>query len=373
MDRKKLHPKGMEPGVKLSPGSGYGEVVAVVPAGQQPCWKTLLTSMGFGDVLDIVEVIEIRAWHNGKGEPQHYFKAKVRDKSTIDISDLVHEIKKISVKVPKILQTERALLVGFSDWQIGKKDGDGTKGTVARILASVEAIKNRLLELKLIGKPIQRLVLAFLGDLLEGCDGHYPMQTFNVELDRREQLRVVRRLVVEIILRLSAVVGELTVVAIGGNHGEHRKGGKAFTTIGDNDDIGVIEQAADACKQNKKLQHIEWIIPNQELAIVVNIFGTTVGFAHGHQAKKSGDPTAKIMGWWQMMSHSRQPIGDADILVTGHYHHLRIVQHGAKTWFQAPTVDGGSQWWTDQGGAPSVPGTLTLCISKNGWSDLQVV
>lgn len=66
-------------------------------------------------------------------------------------------------------------------------------------------------------------------------------------------------------------------------------------------------------------------------------------------------------------------VGDATLLLTGHYHHLRVEQPGAKTWIQAPALDGGSDWWTNTSGQHSAPGTLTLVVGQGGWDHLRVL
>ena len=86
--RKDTHPPGMTPRVNLE----KGEIVGAFQAGQDPCWEEFLKKMGFGSMLDVLEVVEVRAWdvfskeaeldHNGNWVPgintMHYIRAKCR-------------------------------------------------------------------------------------------------------------------------------------------------------------------------------------------------------------------------------------------------------------------------------------------------------
>jgi predicted phosphodiesterase len=73
------------------------------------------------------------------------------------------------------------------------------------------------------------------------------------------------------------------------------------------------------------------------------------------------------------MAHGQQEIGDASLLITGHYHHLRIEQSGAKTHVQTPALDGGSQWFSNSTGQAAPAGMLTLTVGSGRWDDLKVL
>jgi UDP-2,3-diacylglucosamine pyrophosphatase LpxH len=79
------------------------------------------------------------------------------------------------------------------------------------------------------------------------------------------------------------------------------------------------------------------------------------------------------MKFWRDKGQSRHRLGDADVLVTGHYHHLQIVQDGPRTWMQAPANDGGSRWYEETGGASTRAGTLTFTVDTDGWANVQIL
>jgi hypothetical protein len=84
---------------------------------------------------------------------------------------------------------------------MGKGEGGGSAGIVARFLAGIDEVEARWRELVKAGRPLNRLVVVGLGDLVESCSGHYAMQAFQADLDRREQVTVVRRLMVKALMR----------------------------------------------------------------------------------------------------------------------------------------------------------------------------
>lgn len=310
----------------------------------------------------------VNRWMMG-GEWQYQYKAKLvrRVGPALDVDELLKGIGKW--KPPKLYQGEGTLVVSLSDWQIGKADGDGTVGTVERIMQSAHNVVRYAKKVK----PSD-IVVVGLGDLVEGCDGHYPGQTFTVELDRREQVRVVRRLLRDFLIGLSRLGVPVRVSAVAGNHGEHRKDKKAFTGPGDNDDVAVMEQVAEVFQANPDaFQHVSFHIPDDRLAVLLEIQGWRVGFHHGHIAGSGATPQQKQANWWKNHAFQMSAIGDADYLVTGHYHHLSVIDHGPRVHFQAPAMDGGSVWWENMGGGRSAAGTLTFMVYPSGWNNLKIL
>lgn len=181
-------------------------------------------------------------------------------------------------------------------------------------------------------------------DILTGnCRGNYPGQAFTTELNRREQIRLARRLLKEWVVEFSKVAPHVVFGGVAGNHGENRnESNKAYTTPGDNDDVAVFEMVAEVLMENPEaFGHVNFLIPEERLSVVLDICGVRVGFTHGHLSSRGADPQAKQKNWLKDMAFSQQPIGDAKLIVTGHYHHTQVVDHGPKTWIQCPAMDGG--------------------------------
>lgn len=372
------HPEGWEPGITWNGNEGTVTTMGG-PLDKAADWSAVLKVWGLDpEHFEVVEPILFNVWGNPEGVPNRQWKGKVIRKTVergVDLEDIIEEIKKHKPSKPIAFEGSTALVVGLSDLQMGKGEGGGSAGIVDRFLAGIDEVEARWKELLKTGRPLDRLVVLGLGDLVESCEGHYPMQAFQVDLDRREQVKVVRRLIVKALTQWSKFAPKIIVAAVPGNHGENRQGGKAFTTFSDNDDVAVFEQVAEILAANPGAYgHVSFFFPQDELTLTLNVHGTILGLAHGHQARKGGTTAAaKIRTWWKDQAYGMREVADATILVTGHYHHLSILTEGTRTHIQAPSLDGGSQWFTETSGVKSAPGLLTFTVSELGWDDLRVL
>lgn len=372
------HPQGWEPGVAFERGQ---QVITSgpVPVDGSVVWDDELRRWGFDPAeVEVVEPARVSAWEGqakgGGTVTLRAFKAAVRTRTgsgTTDVDALCREIARHRPAKRTPPTGELAFVVALADWQIGKPDGDGTTGTVARVLAGIDAVTARVREMRRLGRPVGTLYVVGLGDIIENCGDHYSMQAFGVELNLVEQVRVARRLIVKALTTWAPLFERVVVPVVPGNHGENRKGGKAFTDFADNHDVAVFEQAAAVLEANPDAYgHVRFVFPTgMDLTVTLDIAGTTTALAHGHQFRGG----SKAQAWWAGQAHGMQPPGDATLLLSGHYHHLRVEQSGAKTWVQAPALDGGSTWWTGQTGQDSPPGILTMTVGAGGWGDLAVV
>jgi len=343
-----------------------------------PDWSGVLRMWGLDpEHFQVVEPVLFNVWGDTLGILNRQWKGKVVRKGKQEVADieaLIAEIKKHKPRERKEMTGGASLVVCASDWQVGKRDGDGLKGLVGRWLQAVDDVEFRIKELKKIGRPIDSITVLCLGDLVEGCDGHYDIQTFTVEVDRRDQVKIARRLLRDALIRWSKVVPNITVAAIGGNHGENRKNGKAFTTLNDNDDVALVESVAEIFQANPEAYgQIRFAIPTEELSLTLEVNGKIIGITHGHLARSAGSPEAKLRRWIADQTLGRQLIGDCDILVSGHYHSFRLADWGGVKWLQAPALDGGSVWWRQSKGEVAAVGVLTFLVTSEGVSDIQVL
>lgn len=377
--RRGAHPAGWEPGVAWD---GVKGTLTTEPLTEAPRdWAELLEVWGLDPAVhEVVEPVGFRAWDGatrnvdgttGK-QRLYYYRANVRLRQNgprADVAELVRQIRRHKAAKPAPSGAS-AFVVCVSDWQIGKADGDGTEGTVRRVLVGIDRVEQRIKELRRNGRSLGSLYVVGLGDLIENCDGHYAQQAWRTELTLTEQIRVTRQLLTAAVTRWAKLFGTVVVAAVPGNHGEVRKNGKSFTDFRDNHDLDVFATVREVLAANPDAYgHVSFVFPTgQDLTVTLDVAGTVVGLAHGHQFRN----VSKAMDWWAQQAHGRQPIGDADLLLSGHFHHLRLVQD-RKTWIQAPALDGGSDWWRQQTGQDSPPGLLTLVVGGGGWSDLAVL
>ena len=335
-------------------------------------WDEILRSRGLDpEEVEVVEPVRFRSWDAHDGTQLHHYSLTLISRSSRqdreDIALVLSRVRRKKAR-PTVSNGDggRAFVMCASDWQLGKGEGGGSIAAVDRIVDGIADARQRVRKMR----PATA-VIACLGDLVEGCSDHYPMQTFQTDADIREQERLVRRLLLLAVDELSPYCEQLVVAAVPGNHGERRRGGKAFTTFTDNADLSTVETVADICKANPGAYgHVSFALAG-ELTLTLEVAGVVLGLAHGHQRRR-GDMST----WWAGQALGRRPVGDADILLTGHLHHLIVDESSGRTHIQVPAMDGGSQWFAESSGKSSPAGMLTLGIGTaygaRGWGDLWV-
>lgn len=388
--RRAVHPKGWEPGVAYDPIARSGEIVVQADDEPDPAiWDHLIADWGLdpSKTAIIPGSVQVRAWDasdgNGGVRRLKYYRASLapreRTSDSADVEALCREVMRRKPRKPSTVDTERAMVVCLSDWQLGKGEGDGSTGTVQRILDARDGLVARIKEQARVGRPISTLYLVGMGDLVEGCGEHYASQTFSIDLDRAQQARLVRRLVLAYVDAVVDVVPKVVLAAVPGNHGENRRDGKAFTNVAtDNDDLSTIETVGEILAANPERYGSVAVCLAQDYSMALDIGGIVVAFTHGHTARKSGHAAAVMESWWTGQAMGRQIVSDADMLVAGHRHHLVISESTGRTFLQCPAMDPGSDWFTASTGQHSPHGLLTFCVGRDaygarGWGDLAVI
>ena len=382
-----MHPKGWEPGIDTSKNIIVSKPLPKAIKPEDHKWDIYLAELGFDPKeFEIIEPFEVRTWtaNMGAGETEqfYYYKAKIISKNPtsskdFDYKNLLKEIKAYKGQPQKITGNS-SFVVCLSDWQMGKRDGDGTQGIVKRIEQMIPDVTARIKDLKKNGVDLANLYVFGLGDIVEGCDGFYPMQEFSVEYDLRRQKMIARRLLIKAIKTWAPLFKNVVVACVPGNHGENRKNGKAYTTFGDNFDVSLFDEAQEILSENPAFKKIKFIIPENELWITLDVSGTIIGLAHGHQFRTGGRYShQKAVAWLSGQAFGMTDVGDSDILISGHFHHLFVVNEGKRTLMQCPSLDGGSEWFENMTGKTSYSGTLTFSITPGKtqlpWDNLRVI
>lgn len=367
-------PRGWEPGIRYEPDGS--RVVTSGPIPESESAEESLQAMGIEIPSGYrARLVEIRhdpaAWTRAAQGEDAVTAPIVRCRwviepslKSIDIEDLLKHAKQKRKETPTVGSELFVFLAG--DLQLGKPDGDGTEGTVNRFYASLERSLDRYKKLRKAGKA-DPVLLAWVGDCIEGVNSQGGSLIGRLELTITEQVRVYRRLLLDQVQAFADLTDSLEVAVIGGNHDEAlRIGNQMASTYDDSWAVEGAAQVADVMKAAGR--DITWYLPGRDqLHLTLDSQGTRIGLLHGHQTK------GKMQQWLANKALSRDPIGQADLVLSGHYHYLRLEQFSDVTWIQTGSMDGGSAWFSHRGGVEAPPAAVTFVTADRRWHSLEIV
>lgn len=372
------------PGMDLGQEDGEVRTVPrVVGDGvDEPIDADLMRELGVDpDEWEIIARRESRWQSRSDGEFLKAYRISVRRRSrrTGDLSiESMNEILRRHYPEQTFRSTQfrpsyenDVFVVPVGDLQVGKIDGGGTPELITRFAELTSKVAQRLFQ----EGGTRRLVLPYLGDCLEGIISQGGRLATRLDVSVTEQVRIYRRLMLHQIATLAPLAESVIVPVTPGNHDETTR---QFAT-GPTDSWAIEGASAvqDALALSEKYPNVEFLYPqDEELVITLNV-GTDdkpfiLGFTHGHLA---GSPN-KSLDWWEGQAFGRQHGGSADMMFTGHFHHLRIeATGGGRTWVQIPALDGGSDWFRRAKGADEPAGMVSMWVTPgegNGWNGLTV-
>jgi len=370
-------PSGWEPGVKYEPDGSRTVTLPPSPAlADEASWAAAVQSLGV-DVPDgyRVRLVEAKydpaAWHRDEqGEDavtrpvwRYRFVVEVAP-ARVDVDELLRAIRPRKA-APVAAHGTAAFVYAFGDTQWGKPDGDGPEGTVGRWYDSLDRAVTRYKGLRKRGLcgPVTLLVA---GDCIEGTQSQGGRLVGRLSLTLTEQLRIYRRTLADAVATFAAL-DAVHVAVVPGNHDEAlRVGDKMATRYDDSWAIEGASQVADVIAA--KGYDVAWTFPGRDgMHLTVDAAGTRIGLLHGHQTR------GKTQAWLSAKAMDRDAIGTADVVLSGHYHHLRLEQMGKTTHMQVGSLDGGSTWFEHRGGLSAPPAALTFITADGAWSGLEVV
>jgi predicted phosphodiesterase len=371
-------PAGWEPGVRYEPdGTQTVTLPPSPPLTDETSWVAAVQSLGI-DVPEgyRVRLVEARfdpyAWTRKEGQrwatttPAWRYKFVVEvAPSRVDIDDLLKAVRKRRPKPPTERTGTASYVFAFGDTQWGKPDNDGSAGTVERFYATLDRAVTRYRALRKRGH-VGPVLLLVAGDCLEGTTSQGGKLVGRLDLTLTEQLRVYRRTLVDAVTAF-AEIDRTNVAVVPGNHDEAlRVGDKMASRYDDSWAIEGASQVADVMKA--KGYDVGWTFPGRDgMHLTVDASGTRIGLLHGHQTR------GKTQQWLAAKAMDRDAIGTADVVLSGHYHHLRLEQMGPTTHMQVGSLDGGSTWFTHLGGLSAPPAALTFVAEGGKWNGLEVV
>jgi hypothetical protein len=296
------------------------------------------------------------------------FTIRDRDMSTsIDAIQVLHSLrkgKKARKSVASSGVEDATAVLSWNDWQAGKAEGGGTLALAERLDRQFDEFLDRIKDIPARRRP-KDLVIAGVGDMVEGCF-IFPHQSFQIDGDRRTQIRNTVSLILEGLDRIAPSFERVRVGVVGGNHGQNRVDGKKVNRH-DNDDCAVFEHAALAASRDPLLQNVEFYISQEEPALTLEVQGHILGMTHGDVFDRGGGAQVegKAYKWYSQQAAGHRAAGDANLLLTAHYHHHALADWGACQWVQAPANDGGSGHFTDASGRYADPGMLTWVMTPS--------
>lgn len=380
-------PEGWKPLVDIGPDGGTITTQAntavindsTLPEGEVSDMSTILTQHGLSPDQWKITSFRKGSWQSSGGEwlyawkltvaPTTVFSAMEPESIMPDLHDLEKSLAYITRGIPSELNTNSSLtVVGvLADAQVGKT---GSRGGVEELLVRLD---RSLIKWDAYLKEVKpsEIVLMDAGDSVEGFENTGSQDRTN-DLSMTEQIRVWRRIFWRWMECAAANAPKVTIASVPSNHGAVRRGKAKLDTPDDDWGIEVLSQLQDIATENPaKYGHVQFVSPgkhSESLAIQLH-GGKTLGLSHGHQVGSA----EKLPQWWAGQSHGRTPVGNADILVAGHWHNLRVQTTGDDRWlFIAPTSDNGSDWFNNLSGHESATGVLTFTVDDRGWDRMRM-
>jgi len=361
-------PKDYRPGVEFDGNEG----TATTPGYQNEPenFDEFLKDAGLDpDSIDVIPPVRTSRWQQQKdGElvwlTSYRFTFR-RKTSGVDLPLLIDEARRKLKPVKLGKPNPKALVVLWSDLQVGKVD---YRGNTDSLLERVALMQERLVDMVKREKP-SRVVFVDTGDTVENFyNANAPQQNYSNDLSIMEQVDLATTLAYQTMKRVAQHVPDITYLSVGSNHCQFRMNGK---TIGKpTDDWGVFIGRQIARLSQEAGHGWKFLEPQpHDETLAHDVFGDgfhILGVAHGHQASR---PEA-LPDWWRKQSFGRQPVADANILVHGHFHHLRVTEMGSTSrgtsrfMVMAPTLDNGSGYFRLKSGEDSVPGLATFLLEE---------
>ena len=394
-------PKGWEPGVPEFYDDGRTPKTIVTPAVElaedEAAWSRVVADMGIpippGYRLRLVGATydpaswtrETEFYENHEGHQykmpattkpmwRYRFAVELLPASSADDTDLqalYADLTKRRRKPKTPLETPptRAICIIWADLQIGKVDRrGGTKELLERVGLKLDALDDWIDGLRITENDAAYLLDA--GDIVEGFE-NTPQQARTNDLQQTEQVRVARRATTGALVRLAPRFSRLTYATCGSNHCRVRRGKDALADPLDDWGIEIGSQIQDGFALNPDaFGHVSFLFPEpwrESLAVEV-VPGREVGLVHGHQVN-SPDSMAS---WWEKQSVG--PVGSADVLVHGHFHHTRMQEVWEGRWLLgAPTLDSGSAWHENAAGRGSAARLMAFVVDEKGLDTRSLV
>lgn len=321
------------------------------------------------DRVELTAPPRISRWqvYDGSWRTAYKLVFRVNEGEALNLPLLYAQAKKAKAPKPPVkTNKDKALVIAWSDLQIGKTD---SRGGIKELIERVNATRDRLIDLVKQQKP-SKIVFADVGDLIEGFSNKADMQQLATnQLSIMGQIDLATTMIWDTLKALSAHCDDIAYLTVGSNHCQWRVNKQKIGT--GLDDWGVHIGRALARLSDEVGLPVKFYEPAEwDESLVHDVFGDNfhrLGLFHGHQANRPEG----IPNWIQAQQLGNQPVSAATLFLTGHFHFLSVREMGnterntSRYWVQSKTLDNGSSWYrTTAGAGDSDPGLVVIPLTK---------
>ena len=298
-------PVGWRPAVEFDGAEGTATTNGF-EIGEKPNFDEFLKDRGYDPAEYEVDGNSVRTsqWQVASpwpAEPRwltsYRFHFKKRTGPQIDLPLLYSQAKK-KARVSPVKATEsKALVVLFSDLQLGKSDH---RGGTEQVIERLEGIKQRLVAQVKKEKPT-KIVFCDVGDIIESFSNAADMaQLASNDLSLMGQIDLATTIVYDFLKTLAALVPDVTYATVASNHCQNRINKQRVGKPGQ-DDWGTFIGRSLARLSSEMGLPIRFIEPQpHDESLAHDVFGDgfhILGLWHGHQSNRpEGVPSSACAG-----------------------------------------------------------------------------
>jgi hypothetical protein len=361
-------PKDWRPALEFDGEEGWA-ITPGVNHDQVPDFEDFLKLQGFDpEHYEVIGTPRTSRWQKYDGDwlTSYRFNFRLKRRADLDLPLTWKTVKGKKAKPQVKVETGKALVIMLSDFQIGKVDHRGnTEDLLERVFASYDRIEQQVKR----GK-YERVIIAECGDLIEGFYNKADQQqVYSNDKSIMSQVDLGVALTWELVKRLRNY-SKLSYATVASNHCQFRLSKQQVGQPG-LDDWGIVvaKQVARLAKETDTKLEVFVPDPDDE-SLALDVFGDqfhVLGMVHGHQASRPEG----IPDWWTKQAFGNQPVASATVLISAHFHHLRVQElgqshnKGSRYWIQGKTMDNGSNWYRLNSGSDSQAGITCFELEKN--------
>jgi len=256
---------------------------------------------------------------------------------------------------------DKGFVFAAGDLQLGKADGDGTKGIVQRYVDSVQHAVNKVNRFR---DEIGPIHISWVGDFIEGMVSQGGRNARRTELTTTQQVQLMQTLMIFTIKAFAPLTTKLTIDSVPGNHDQAQR--EPVST--DSSDswavqaLSSIKQALTEFGDPYLFGHLEFgIVAFDEDTLVREVAGTKIVQVHGDQWTKG-----KHWDWLKGQLFNRHsPMQGVHVLIHGHNHTGCFEQENDMFTVRTPSFESESNYYRRRHGGVGNPSAATF-LTKDG-------